>query len=145
MAIVNIYLTFNGNCEEAFNFYQSVFGGEFSYISKFSYVEDMENTPSLSDEDKRRILHVALPISNETMLFGCDNIQANEKNTSFGNNFSVIITPNSKEEADIFFNNLSAGGKVDMPMQTMFWGDYFGQFTDKFGINWMVCYDMNQK
>jgi len=144
MATVNVYLTFNGQCEEAFNFYKSVFGGEFCYMGKFGDMPPQEGMPPLSEEDKKRVLHIGLPISAETFLFGCDNMQVNEKNTNFGNNFSITITPDSKEDADRFFNELSAGGQVWSPMEVMFWGDYFGAFTDKFGINWYVCYEPKQ-
>jgi PhnB protein len=140
MATVNVYLTFNGNCEEAFNFYKSVFGGEFTYIGKYGEMPVQEGMPPLSDEDKKRIMHVGLPISAETMIMGCDNIKENEKNTAFGNNFSMIATASSKEEADRLFNALSVGGEVWMPMKEEFWGDYFGMFSDRFGINWMVSF-----
>lgn len=144
MAALNIYLTFNGNCEEAFNFYKSVFGGEFTYIGRYSQMPAQEGMPPLQDEDKNRVMHVGLPISKETMLMGCDNTKENEKLTTFGNNFSVIVTANSREEADRLFNALSAEGQIWMPMKEEFWGDYFGGFTDKFGINWMISYELPQ-
>lgn len=144
MTTINVYLTFNGNCEEAFNFYKSVFGGEFTYIGKFKDMPQQEGTPPLSDEDKNRVMHVGLPISQETILLGCDNMKENEANTIIGNNFSIMITPESKEEAGRFFNELSAGGQVWAPMKEEFWGDYFGAFADKFGINWMISYEMRK-
>lgn len=142
MATVNVYLTFNGNCEEAFNFYKSVFGGEFNYVGKYAEMPAQEGMPTLSDDDKNRLMHVGLPISKETMLFGCDNMKENENNTIAGNNFSIMVTAESKEDADRFFNGLSAGGQIWMPMKEEFWGDYFGAFTDKFGINWMISYEL---
>lgn len=142
MTTVNTYLTFNGNCQEAFNFYKSVFGGEFSSVSNY---KDMppEESQEISESEKERILHISLPISKETSLMGSDtNSQIGE--VSFGNNFSISINTDSKEEADKFFNKLSADGKITMPMEETFWGSYFGMFIDKFEINWMVSFDRNQ-
>ncbi|MCL2290536.1 MAG: VOC family protein [Bacteroidetes bacterium] len=141
MAKVNVYLTFNGNCEAAFNFYKSIFGGEFCYIGKWSDMPPQEGMPPLSEENRQRVMHVGLPISEETILLGCDNMKEHESYTTFGNNFSILLSANSKEEADKFFALLSEGGNVVMPMQEQFWGDYFGMCADKFGINWMVDFD----
>lgn len=140
MTKVNIYLTFNGNCEEAFNFYRSVFGGEFSFLGRFSEMPKQEGMPSLPEEMLNRIMHVSLPISGETSLQGSDT--GGEWGQSFvqGNNFSVSINTDSKENADKLFFGLSQGGKVTMPMDFTFWGDYYGMFEDKFGINWMVSF-----
>jgi PhnB protein len=140
MTTVNVYLTFNGNCEEAFNFYKSVFGGEFGWLSRF---KDMppQGGKLLPAGDAEKIMHVSLPISKETSLMGSDT--GGEWAPSFkpGNNFSISINSDSKADADKFFSKLSAGGSVSMPMADTFWGSYFGMFTDKFGINWMVSYD----
>ncbi|HEY0610341.1 MAG TPA: VOC family protein [Chitinophaga sp.] len=140
MAVVNVYLTFNGNCEEAFNFYKSVFGGEFPYIGRFGEMPP-DDGMKIGPEDANKIMHVSLPISKETMLMGSDT--GGEWAASFkqGNNFSISVSADSKAEADKFFAGLSAGGQVIMPMGDTFWGSYFGMFTDKFGINWMVGYD----
>ena len=137
MAIANIYLTFNGNCEEAFNFYKSVFGGEFPYIGRFKDMPPGDGG-KLNPGDEERIMHVSLPISKETMLMGSDT--GGEWASSFkqGNNFSISLTVDSKEEADKLFNGLSAGGNVTMPLMQTFWSKYFGMLTDKFGIAWMV-------
>lgn len=140
MATVNTYLTFNGTTEEAFNFYKSVFGGEFTYIGKFKDMPADENCPSPSEEEGNRIMHVSLPISKETVLMASDSTSFSG-DVIFGTNFSVSINTESKEEADTLFNGLSSGGKVIMPMEKTFWGAYFGMFTDKFGINWMVNFD----
>lgn len=144
MATVNAYLTFNGNCEEAFLFYKSVFGGEFPYIGKFKDMPQEDGKP-LDPAMAEKIMHVSLPISKETCLMGSDT--GGEWASSFkeGNNFSISISASSKEEADRLFNGLSAGGKVTMPMDNTFWGDYFGMWTDKFGINWMMSFNENQK
>lgn len=140
MATVNVYLTFNGNTEEAFNFYKSVFGGEFSYIGKFKDMPQSEDHPPLSPEEGERIMHVSLPISKETILMGSDSTSFSG-DVTFGNNFSVSINTDSREEADRLFSGLSNGGKVIMPMETTFWGAYFGMFVDQFGINWMINFD----
>ena len=144
MATVNIYLTFNGNCEEAFKFYQAVFGGEFPYVGKFGDMPEGEGGAKMSPEDKDRIMHVSLPISKETMIMGSDTGGEWASSYKEGNNFSISIHADNKEEADRLYNGLSAGGQATMPMNMTFWGDYFGMFTDKFGINWMVSFPTQQ-
>jgi PhnB protein len=145
MAQVNVYLNFDGNCEEAFNFYKSVFGGEFSYVGKFKDMPPSEGNAMAAPADAEKIMHIGLPISKETALMGSD--VGGEWAPSFkaGNNFSISINADSKEEADRLFNGLSAGGQVTMPMNKTFWGDYFGMLTDKFGVNWMMSFNENQK
>ncbi|AOC94038.1 hypothetical protein BB050_00901 [Flavobacterium anhuiense] len=138
---VNPYLMFNGTCEEAFLFYKSVFGGDFPYIGKFKDAP-AEEGEVLSEEALNRIMHVSLPIGN-SILMGSDT-HPRYGDVGFGDNFSVSINAESREEADKIFNGLSAGGKVEMPMNDTFWGSYFGMFKDKFGINWMVSFDKNE-
>ncbi|MES2478794.1 MAG: VOC family protein [Bacteroidota bacterium] len=140
MATVNVYLTFNGNCEDAFNFYKSVFGGEFPYIGKFKDMPQEAENP-MSEADGNRIMHVTLPISKETCLMGSDTGGEWAANFKEGNNYAISINAESKEEADKLFNGLSVGGMITMPINNTFWGAYFGMFTDKFGINWMVNFD----
>lgn len=142
MTTVNVYLNFDGKCEEAFEFYKSVFGGEFSYIGRFNEMPQDENN-KLSEEDGNKIMHVSLPISAETNLFGSDTVGAWSPKLVQGNNYSISINASSKEEADRLFNGLSVGGQVTMPLENTFWGAYFGMFVDKFGINWMVNFDEN--
>ncbi|MBK9741950.1 MAG: VOC family protein [Saprospiraceae bacterium] len=142
MTTVNVYLNFDGQCEEAFEFYKSVFGGEFSYIGRFNEMPQDENN-KLSEADGNKIMHVSLPISAETNLFGSDTVGAWSPKLVQGNNYSISINASSKEEADRLFNGLSAGGKVTMPLENTFWGAYFGMFVDKYGINWMVNFDEN--
>lgn len=142
MATVNIYLTFNGNCEEAFNFYKYVFGGEFNSIARHGQMPPQEGMLPLSDADKNKVMHIGLPISKETILMGADNTESYESHTTFGNNFSIMVTANSKEEADGIFDALSIGGQIMMPMQEQFWGDYMGMLVDKFGISWLVDYEL---
>lgn len=140
MATINAYLTFDGTCEEAFNFYKSVFGGDFPMVGKFGDMPPQEGMPPISDEVKNRIMHMSLPISAETVLMGSDTMPGIHDH-QVGNNISLSINTDSREEADRVFTRLSAGGKVSMPLADTFWGAYFGMWTDKFGINWMVNYD----
>lgn len=144
MTTVNIYLTFNGNCEEAFNFYKSVFGVEFRYVGRYKDMPPGEERP-VKKEESERIMHISLPISKETVLMGCDT--GGEWAGAFkpGNNISLLINTGSKAEADRLFNGLSEGGKIGMPMNKTFWVDYFGMFTDKFGINWMISFNAEQQ
>lgn len=141
MATVNIYLTFNGNCLEAFNFYKSVFGGDFPYVGKFNEMPPQEGMPPMSVEDGEKIMHISLPISNETMLMGSDTGGEWSSNFSIGNNFSISVNTQSTQEAVQLFNGLSLDGQITMPLAKTFWGSYFGMLTDKFGINWMVSFD----
>jgi len=144
MAAVNPYLTFNGTCEEAFNFYQSVFGGEFPYVGKFGEMPPSPEMP-LPESAKNRIMHISLPIGKETILMGSDTVEGFGPEIVAGNNFSVSINTESEDEARRLFEGLSAGGMVTMPLDKTFWGAFFGMFTDKFGINWMVNYDYEKK
>ncbi|WP_207421017.1 VOC family protein [Desertivirga brevis] len=145
MPTVNVYLNFNGNCEEAFNFYKGAFGGEFNYLGRFKDMPAQDGMPPLSAEQGELIMHVSLPISNETMIMGSDT--GGEWATSFkqGNNFSISINADDKENADQLFAKLSEGGQITMPLGDTFWGDYFGMLTDRFGVNWMVSFNQNQQ
>lgn len=145
MASVNVYLNYDGNCEEAFNFYKSVFGGEFPYIGRFKDMPPQEGMTAIPEEMGNRIMHVSLPISKETMLMGSDTGGEWASSYQQGNNFAVSINADSKEEADRLFNGLAEGGQVTMPLANTFWGDYFGMFTDKFGINWMMSFNEAQQ
>jgi PhnB protein len=139
MAKINIYLNFNGTCEDAFNFYKSVFGGEFPYIGRYSDMPEDSNT--CPPDDLQKIMHISLPIGNDTVLMGCDTIKGTGFEFKQGNNFSIIVNTDSKEEADKVFNGLKAGGCIVMPLNTTFWGAYFGMVADQFGINWMVSFE----
>ena len=145
MTTVNAYLTFNGDCEAAFLFYKSVFGGEFTYMGKFKDMPADENCEPISPEDGEKIMHVSLPISSETILMGSDSSESFGQVTLFGNNISLSINTDTAAQADTLFNGLSEGGIVKMPMSKTFWGAYFGMFTDKFGIHWMVNFDEVQQ
>ena len=142
MTAINPYLNFNGNTEEAFNFYKSVFGGEFLALMRF---KDTAACDRVSEADKDKIMHVALPIGNGNVLMATDALESMGQKLTIGNNYHVAITPDSKEEAERVFNGLSEGGKIEMPLQDMFWGGYYGSLTDKFGVQWMVNYDANHQ
>lgn len=135
---VNPYLYFDGNTEEAFLFYKSVFGGEFTAHMKMTDAPDSEKLP---EEEKNRIMHISLPIGSDTILMASDTIPSAGHQWNAGNNNHISLHPTSREEADRLFNGLSAGGTIEMPMEDQFWGDYFGAFTDKFGVMWMVNYN----
>jgi PhnB protein len=137
---LNTYLTFEDNCREAFEFYRSIFGGEFTFISTFREgPEDME----IPEEHLDRIMHVSLPIGN-SVLMGSDSSSAFCPPLVVGNNFSLSFEAENKEHADAVFAKLSDGGAVNMPMADAFWGAYFGACTDKFGINWQVIAEQSQ-
>lgn len=140
MPKANIYLNFPGNTEEVFNFYKSVFGGEFAMLSRFGETPDGDK---MHLEARDKIMHVALPLAPDHVLMGSDTIEGMGPDYKMGNNISISLSTDSKEESDLLFAGLSAGGKVDMPMQDTFWGAYFGMLTDQFGVQWMVGYDEN--
>ena len=136
MPSINPYLNFAGNTEEAFKFYQSVFGGELS-IMRFSDTPAGANVPPTV---KDKVMHASLPIGKDNILMATDACEEMGFNLKQGNNYYVCISPDSREEADKLFNNLAEGGKIKMPLADMFWGAYYGDLTDKFGIQWMVNY-----
>lgn len=137
---LNPYLNFDGQCEEAFNHYKNVFGGEFAGQGVMR-LGDMPPSDEfqLPDDMKNRVMHVSLPIGDE-ILMGSDTMPGMGKPFQKGINSYISIHPESREEADRIFNQLSDGGEIEMPMQDQFWGDYFGSLVDKFGTPWMVNY-----
>lgn len=135
--MINPYLNFPGNAEEAFNFYKSVFGGEFAMVQRF---KDTTAPGELSAEDGEKMMHIALPLGNNNVLMASDVLESKGDKFIEGNNIYLSINTDSKEEADKLFNGLSAGGQVELPMADMFWGDYFGMLFDKFGIKWMISF-----
>lgn len=139
------YLTFDGNCEEAFNFYRSVFGNEFTYVGRFGEMPFQEGLPVIPEEFSNRIMHIALPIYNDFILFGSDNMDGSCGGTKLivGNNISLSLQIETKEEAGTLFQALSQGGLVTVPLDKTFWNAYFGMFTDRFGINWMINVDLS--
>jgi len=146
MARVSTYLNFARETEEAFNFYKSVFGGEFiGGIHRMSEVPPQEGQPPMAEADKNLVMHIALPILGGHVLMGTDAPESMGFKVNFGNTVYINLEPDTREEADRLFNALSAGGKVEMAMQDMFWGDYFGSFADKYGIKWMINYSKKQQ
>jgi PhnB protein len=138
MPSLNPYLNFNGNTEEAFNFYKSVFGGDFVTMQRFKDTPEAEKMP---EGDRDKIMHAALPIGKGNLLMGTDALESMGQKLTIGNNFYISIDTDSEDEANKLFNGLSAGGKVELAMQKTFWGSYFGMFKDKFGIQWMISYN----
>ena len=143
MTNINAYLSFDGKTEEAFNFYKSVFGGEFvGGIMRWGDAPGCgEGEMKLADADKQKVMHMQLPISEGNVLMGSDSIQGLGPGLTIGNNITIAIAPDSREEADRIFAGLSEGGEIQMPMADAFWGGYFGSFADKFGINWLINVD----
>lgn len=140
MATTSTYLNFPRDTEEAFNFYKSVFGGDFleGKIHRFGEIPAQEGMPPMPDADKNLVMHVALPILGGHLLMGTDAPESMGFTVNKGNNVYISLHPDSKKEADDLFAKLVEGGVAEMPMQDMFWGDYFGSLTDKFGVRWMV-------
>ena len=139
MATTSIYLNFKRETEAAFLFYKSVFGGEFTDpIHRMGEVPPQEGVPPLSEEDKNLVMHVALPILGGTLLMGTDAPESMGFTVNKGNNVYISLHPDTRKEADELFTKLTEGGTVEMPLQEMFWGDYYGTLTDKFGIRWMI-------
>ena len=140
MKTINPYLNFNGNTEEAFNFYKSAFGGEFASVMRFKDSPEAANT---APEDQDKLMHIALPIGKGNLLMGTDALESKGQKLKPGNNFHLSISAESDAETEKLFNALSAGGKVMVPLSKQFWGSYFGMFTDKFGVQWMISHDQN--
>jgi len=143
MAQINPYIHFNGNAEEAFTFYKSVFGGEFAMVMRFKDMSSPENP--IAEKEANKISHIALPIGKSSLLMGSDTPEFMGKHNENENRSKITISAESKEEADKLFNGLSAGGKIEMPIDNSPWGSYFGMFRDKYGIEWMVDFDPKYK
>ncbi len=144
MATVNIYLHLPGNCREVFDFYKAAFGGEYASMAFFKDMPPQEGF-TLSPEEKEMVMHVSFPISAETVLMGSDSVGPYAENFKPGSNFAISVKPDSREEADALFEKLSPGGRVVMAMQETFWGSYYGMFSDKFGISWMINLDIQDQ
>ena len=140
MTTINPYLTFNGNCEEAFNFYASVFDSESPMFNRFNDFPSEDGAPNSEGE---KIMHVAIPLGQGTVLMGSDALQA-MGTPVIGDNFSLSLQVDSRADADKFYAGLSAGGQATMPMAQAPWGDYFGMLTDQVRIQWMINHVQNQ-
>ena len=142
MALINPHVNFNGNAEDAFNFYKSVFGGEFTKIVRF---KDLASAGfPVSEKEENKIMHIELPIG-KSKLMANDVPEVMGRTNENENRSKIVITAESKEEADKLFNGLSAGGQVEGPIGDSPWGSYFGMFRDKYGIEWMVSFDPKDK
>jgi len=140
MALINPHINFNGNAEEAFTFYKSVFGGEFETIVRFKDISGPDNP--ISEDEANKIMHIALPIG-KNILMANDVPERMGRVNENENRSKIVINTESREEADKLFNGLSAGGNIEVPIDDSPWGTYFGMFRDKYGIEWMV--DFNPK
>ncbi len=142
MALINPHINFNGNAEEAFTFYKSVFGGEFAKIMRFKDLASPEFP--VADHEAEKIMHIALPIG-KNVLMANDVPEILGKTNENENRSKIAISAETKEEAEKLFYGLSAGGQIEMPIEESPWGSYFGMFRDKYGIEWMVDFDPNHK
>jgi PhnB protein len=138
MEAANPYLYFDGNTEEAFTFYKSVFGGEFDAVIRYGSFGD--NAMGVAEDELNRIAHIALPLGRHNLLMGTDVTSSMPGKLTVGNNFTIAVSPESGAEADALFAALSAGGEVEMPLQETEWAEKHGHCTDRFGIQWMVSY-----
>lgn len=143
MALINPHINFNGNAEEAFTFYKSVFGGEFARIVRMKDLASPEFP--VAEKAENKIMHIALPIGKSNVLMANDVPDFLGRVNENENRSKISISTESKEEADHLFNGLSAGGQVEMPIADSPWGSYFGMFRDKYGIEWMVDFDAKYK
>jgi len=139
MASINPYIHFNGNAEETFTFYKSVFGGNFATIVRFKDM-DFEGAPNF-EKEAEKIMHIALPIGKHSLLLGSDTPEQMGKHNEMETRSKISINAESKEEADKLFNGLSVGGQIEMPLEESPWGSYFAMFRDKFGIEWMINFE----
>jgi PhnB protein len=142
MALINPHVNFNGNAEEAFTFYKSVFGGEFTKIARFKELASAEFP--VSEKEENKIMHIALRIGKGSMLMGNDVPEIMGKTNENENRSKIVVTAESKQEADKLFNGLSAGGQIEGPIGDSPWGTYFGCFRDKYGVEWIVEFDAKQ-
>lgn len=139
MALINPHINFNGNAEEAFGFYKSVFGGEFARVVRFKDLASSEFPVAAKEENK--IMHIVLSIGKSSMLMGNDVPESMGRTNENENRSKIVINAESKEEADRLYNGLSSGGQIEYPMGDSPWGSYFGCFRDKYGIEWIVNFD----
>lgn len=138
MPKLNIYLHFDGNCEEAFNYYKRIFKAETANTIRYGDVPQQEGMPAIPEQDLNKIENIGILINKDTVLMGSDNLEIFGQKLVTGNNFSIYIEADDKEQAENIFNGLSDGGFVKMPLTLAHWGDLFGMCTDKFGISWFI-------
>ena len=145
MARVSTYLNFPRNTEEAFNFYKSIFGGEFGGdgIARFGDIPASEGMPPIAEDDKSLIMHIELPITGGHVLMATDAPETMGFQVNYGNNVHINLEPDTRAETKRLFDALSASGKVTMELQDAFWGAYFGSCSDRYGVQWM--FNCNEK
>lgn len=134
MLAVNPYLSFNGNCETAFNFYKSVFGGEFTFVGRYKDIPG----EAIPESEKEKIMHMALQLTNAVTLMGADASETFGQKTQFGDCVTITLCTENETETHHIYNGLSKGGKIIMPLGKTFWAELYGLFTDQFGINWAI-------
>jgi PhnB protein len=141
MQNTDIYLHFNGNSEQAFSFYKTIFGGEFITVQRF---KDIPGSDKMNSEDLEKMMHISLRITPHTILMASDNVKDMENKLIAGNNFHICLQADNEKEADKLFSALSKNGKIEMPMNKTFWGAYFGMCQDQFGVFWMINFTSAQ-
>lgn len=141
MSHVGIYLNFNGNAEEAFNFYKSVFGGEFLSLQRFKETPEADK---VAEKDRDKLMHVALPLPGGSVLMATDALESMGQKLTVGNNFYIVLYTEGEQEVNRLFERLSQGGKTQMKPGKTFWNAYFSMLTDRFGVQWMITYDYNR-
>jgi PhnB protein len=141
MLNTDFYLHFNGQSEEAFKFYKSIFGGEFIIAQRYG---GMAGSEKMNAQDREKMMHISLKITPSTTLMASDLPSNDDQNFRPGNNFHICLQAESEKEANKLFQSLSKGGKIEMPMNKTFWGAYFGMFEDQFGIHWMINFTYSQ-
>ncbi|MDB5004324.1 MAG: hypothetical protein JWQ34_2549 [Mucilaginibacter sp.] len=139
MISINPYFNFMGNTEDAMNFYKSVFGGEFTAFQRFTDSPGHEKMPK---NEQSKIMHVSLPMGPSNAIMATDTLESMGMELTIGNNFYLCVNTESKEETAKFFNKLAEDGQIEMPLNETFWGGYCGMCRDKFGLQWMITYDM---
>jgi PhnB protein len=142
MKAVNPYLNFRGNAEEVFNFYRSVFGGEFKDIVRYG---DVPEVVKVVEQDRGKLMHISLPLGKNNLLMGADMLESMGQQVSYGNDFYISILTESREETERIYHGLSAAGKILTPLGDAPWGDYFARFTDKYGVKWMINFETERR
>jgi PhnB protein len=141
LSSVNPYLSFNGVCENAFNFYKSVFGGEFDEVHRYKDIPEQE----IPESEKEKIMHISLQLTEQVWLMGADSSELFGQTTKFGDCVTITICTSNEEETRKIYNALSEGGEISMPLEKTFWADLYAVFADKFGITWAINFVKNQQ
>ena len=140
----NPHVTYNGNCEKAFDFYKTIFGGNYSKVIRYNEMHQESGAPSVPAEVGNQIRHIELPLNNDTLLIGSDNAEHGSPELNVGNNLKISITTDERSEGERLFNALSQEGTVKVPFGDSFWGSFYGSLIDKFGIHWLIEVPINK-